>query len=737
MTTNINHSRKAIPIVAALLLAVGAANATVYTDSWTENAQPASSHNGYITYTYHSAGGIQTMTVNPPADGDEFVFTGGKISFMNQSAAASVTASKACKVVFQNDAWIRNFTMTAPAAPAVVTNHFYRDLVGADYVTVLANANLDDYEPVSIFQDYKDAQNREIDPTSGQRWLNRAQTLFPHILVREAGRLSFQYQTGAADVKAAEGKDGYKVSRVIKVEMRQVGADIKMRAVGAYSVYSDASTPVNHGFDVDVLWDTAEVAEQSLYTGGDTAGYGVNTVALKYIGDTFVMRLEGTGTQHVNGARPGARARVELTDVTKLEQASYPGPTGGTIAFCDGSYADLRWYVNSGNKTATGTFVYETTKPTSSPSVTNTISTSLEWCGSTPFVVKGIDGYPMLLNITSAKAYPTNSTVTVKNGGILKMSSALNFNAGGVKGGACDFVVEKGGLLHQAANWTFGKNTDVTLNGGTLLISSGDSSSLSTDLKNLTLRNGALIDVTADRASKPMRIGQLGTGFTWNVGGYAPSTNNVLVQFCSYGANKVSTNTFNVAKTGDGSFDADLVFTRPIQKHGGTATYTINVLRKIGFGTMRLDGAYTVPGTVIIEGGTIKLGASGLWGDASYRTPITLCGGELAAVAGTSNTFGEMTLTADSRLTVEEGATMAFADLSSVAWTPGARLDITIPTNASRELLGTVKFGTSRSGLTQSQIGAIRLNGREAVLAGDGHVAYRYTGLIFTVRQVR
>ena len=73
-------------------------------------------------------------------------------------------------------------------------------------------------------------------------------------------------------------------------------------------------------------------------------------------------------------------------------------------------------------------------------------------------------------------------------------------------------------------------------------------------------------------------------------------------------------------------------------------------------------------------------------------------------------------------------------DLSSVAWTPGARLDITIPTDADRQLLGTVKFGDSRSGLTQSQIGAIRLNGKEAVLASDGHIDYRYTGLIFTVR---
>ena len=575
----------------------------------------------------------------------------------------------------------------------------------------------------------------EIDSTSGQRWLNRAQTLFPHTLVREAGRLSFQYQTAAVDVKAAEGKDGCKVSRVIKVEMRQVGADIKMCTVGAYSVYSDASAPVNHGFDVDVLWDTAEVAERSLYTGGDTVGYGVNTVALKYIGDTFVLRLEGTGTQNVNGARPGARARVELADVAKLEQASYPGPTGGTIAFYDGSYNDLRWYVNSVNKSATGTFVYETTKPTSSPAVTNTISTSLEWFGSTPFVVKGIDGYPMLLNITNAKAYPTNSTVTVKSGGIVKLGgSNLNSNAGGVKGGTCDFVVEKGGLLHQVANWTFGKNTDVTLNGGTLLISSGDSASLSTDLKNLTLRNGALIDVTADRASKPMRIGQLGTGFTWNVGGDAPSTNNVLVQFCSYEANKVSTNTFNVAKTGDGSFDADLVFTKPIQMHGGTVTYTTNVLRKIGFGTMRLNGAYTVPGAVLIEGGAIKLGASDLWGDSSKKTPIVLCGGTLASAANTSNGLGRVTLTADSELKLEEGACLICDDLSAVAWADEAKLNVTIPATSEKVLLGSVRFGTTNDGLTESQIQAIRINGKKAMLDNAGWLQYRQIGTRLEIR---
>ena len=727
-----------------LALFGGAAYATVYTDAWTEGATPASSHNGYITYAYHSAGGIQTMTVNPPEDGDEFIFTGGKLSIMNSSSTgsgnASISATKACKVVFQNDVYARNFTMTAPAAPTIVTNHFYRNLIGTDYVTVLANANLDDYEPISIFQDYKDETGREIDSTSGQRWLNRAQTLFPHILVREAGKLSFQYQTGAADVKADESKDGYKVSRVIKVEMKQVGADIKMRAVNAYSVYSDASNPLNHGFDVDVLWDTAEVEEQLLYTGGDDAGYGLNTVALKYIGPTFTMRFEGSSNT-INKPQPSASAKVEIAGGTTLNQMGFPDVRGGSIAILDRSHTEFKWYVNSYAATQGGEILFATTQPTSSPSVTNTLvyKTSADWIGKTPIAVKGIDGYPMLLDVQQPRfGLPSNSTVTVKYGGIVKLGGSnltfSNGDKGGVKSGTCDCIVEKGGLLHQAVNWTFGKNTEITLNGGTLLISSGDDASLSTDFRNLTLRNGALIDVVASRADKPMRIGQLGTGFTWNVSGDAPSTNNVLVQFCSYGANKVSTNTFNVAKTGDGSFDADLVFTKPIQMHGGTVTYTTNVLRKIGFGTMRLNGAYTVPGTVLIEGGAIKLGASDSWGDSSKKTPIVLCGGALAAAANTSNGLGRVTLTADSELKLEEGACLTCDDLSAVAWADGAMLDVTIPATSEKVLLGSVRFGETKGGLTEDQLQAIRINGKKAMLDSAGWLQYRQLGTRVEIR---
>ena len=736
MATNGNHYRKLAIALTAALLAGGVATATVYTDTWTEGAQPATSHNGYITYAYHSGGGIQTMTVNPPADGDEFVFTGGKLSIMNSgssgSGIATITASRPCKVVFKNDVYARNYKVEAPAAPIpVVTNHFYRNLVGPDYVTVLANGSLDDYEPVSIFQDYKDERNFEIDPTSGRLWLNRAQTLFPYSLVREDGKLSFQYQTPMVD------KDGRKLVKVVKAELRQVGADIKMRTLAAYSVYSDASSPIDRGFDVDELWIGSDMEEMPVYQGGDTAGYGVNTVALKYVGATFILRFEGNSTS-INTSYAYANARIEVADVSKVNQLGYPDARGGTIAYLDGSHTDFRQYCNAYNSAQSGAVLFATTKPTSSPSVTNTITYKLanyHWKGKAPFVVKGIEGYPMVLEVQSPNfGLPSNSTVTVKYGGIVKLSdtSTTTMFPNGVRGGTCDFIVETGGLLQQNVKWTFGKNTKVTLNGGTLLISSGDNASLQTDLMNLTLRNGALVDVAAARASLPMRIGQSAApGLTWNVGGEGPSTNNVILDFCSYANYKKATNTFNVAKTGD--YDADLVFTRPIRKHT-YAPLATNVLRKIGFGTMRLNASYTVPGAVLVDGGTLKFGASGIWGGNSYRTPIFLRGGGLAAARNTSNTLGEVTFAANASISLEEGATLAFPDQSTVTWAASARLDIAIPTDADRQLLGTVKFGNSQRGLTQTQLDAIRLNGKEAVLARDGRVTYRYSGLVVIVK---
>ena len=164
--------------------------------------------------------------------------------------------------------------------------------------------------------------------------------------------------------------------------------------------------------------------------------------------------------------------------------------------------------------------------------------------------------------------------------------------------------------------------------------------------------------------------------------------------------------------------------------HGGTVTYTTNVLRKIGFGTMWLNGAYTVPGTVKIEGGAIKLGASNLWGDSSYRTPIVLCGGTIATAANTSNDLGIVTLTANSGISLESGATLTCTNLSSVAWKEGTTLSVTIPKDSHGELLGSLRFGTSADALTKAQINQIRLNGKRVALDSSGYLRHLGTKIV-------
>ena len=265
-----------------------------------------------------------------------------------------------------------------------------------------------------------------------------------------------------------------------------------------------------------------------------------------------------------------------------------------------------------------------------------------------------------------------------------------------------------------------------------------------TDLPLATLRNGAVIESRHTDSTRTLRIGRSTEGATWCVGGESPSTNNIAIQL--YGPlNKTATNTFNVAKTGD--YDADFVCTRGIGMYTGTTGLT-NVLRKIGHGTMLVNGNCTVPADVLIEGGTFKLGASNIWrgyyatlgtSNSAYNPndpppPIVLCGGTFAAAANTSNGLGRVTLTADSGLRLEEGACFTCYVQSSVAWSSNARLDVSIPTNSVGALLGSVRFGDSENGLTEDQVRSIRLNGRHAMLDRAGWLQYRKLGMKLIVR---
>ena len=728
--------------VCAVLLFGGIAQAAEYTYAWKTGEYPTSILDGKITLQYTSANRIKNLKIDSAA-GDRFVFTGDKILFTNTDAdkIAYVTNTTSGTLVFQNDADCRSVFVGCPSGSR--TWHGYATFVGTgnDWTTVLANANVDDFTPAAIRQDDRD---------QGGTWIQYANhnTMFPHQIVREPGRMTFQYQT------ITEDDNGRKRVKVIKAELKQVGSDIKMRLIAAYNVFSDAAAPVGRGFDFDTVWDgVLEKAEVPIRKTGvvNNSAYGVNTVTLTRITPCFNVRFEGnvkfTGSPTVYYS-----TGIEVADVAKgCASRTYPQPFGGTLALLDGSKTGFNW-IPTGNNGA-GMFLFATTKPTSSPAVTNLITLTDEFKTTADFVVKGIDGYPMMLRIDHTNAlpknytsneYPYNGLVRVASGGILKLKCA-GVNGVGVRLGKCDFTVEKGGILQQAAEHVFGHTTMVSLDGGKLQLSVDEPYSWDTasDIPLLTLRNGAMIDNVSTNQGKTLRIGRTAPGATWYVSGETPSTNTAAIQF--YGpANRIVTNTFNVAKLGD--FDGDLVFTKGIGMYTGSEQYRTNVLRKIGHGTMLVKGICTVPADNLIEGGTFKLGASNIW--RGYGTtltgnnytpndpppPIVLCGGTFAAAANTSNGLGRVTLTVDSGLALDQGACFTCYDQSAVAWNNDARLDVTIPTNSVGALLASIRFGTTKNGLTESKHRSIRLNGKHALLDNAGWLQYRLLGTKFIIK---
>lgn len=736
--------KKQFMAIGAAVVLIGAACAAEYTYNWDTNSfngtYPTSILDGKITFQYTSVNKIKKMTINSAA-GDKFIFTGDKIFFTdtNSDKIATITNTTSGTLVFQNDASCRSVYTYCPSGSK--TWHGYNTFVGTDYTTVFANANLDDYEPTAILQDSKDENGKDI------TYWNSKNTMFPHQIVREPGRITFQYQTILVD------SGSRKYVKVLKAELKQIGNDIKMRILGAYAVYSDASAPVERGFDVDTVWDGTEKEEKPIRTTGNfNNGYGINAVALTRITPLFKVRFEGnvkfTGSPTVYPS-----AGIEVADVSKgVASRTYPQPFGGTLALLDGSATGFNW-IPTGNN-GSGTFLFATTKPTASPAVTNRISLTSEYKTQASFTVKGIDGYPMILQIDHKDALPTNYTsnshlyngrVRVAENGILKLNAG-GVTGTGLKSGQCDFEVEKGGILQQAKMHVFGHTSMVSLNGGKLQLSVDEPYAWDTgsDLPLLTLRNGAFIESVSTNSGKYLRIGRTVPGATWYVSGETPSTNNIMLEF--YGpANVTVTNTFNVAKLGD--FDADFVCTKGIGMYSGTATYRTNVLRKVGLGTMLVKGNCTVPADTLIEGGTFKLGASNIWrgyGTTSSPTssnynpddpppPIVLCGGTFAAAANTSNGLGRVTLTADSGMALDEGACFTCYDQSSVAWNDAAQLDVTIPTNSVGTLLGAVRFGTTKNGLTESQLRSIRLNGKRAMLDNAGWLQYRLLGMMVII----
>ncbi len=147
-------------------------------------------------------------------------------------------------------------------------------------------------------------------------------------------------------------------------------------------------------------------------------------------------------------------------------------------------------------------------------------------------------------------------------------------------------------------------------------------------------------------------------------------------------------------------------------------------LVKDGTGSLTLAGTNTYSGGTTLMNGTLALGCDGA---LSPATALTIGGGTLNP--GTwRNTLQQLTVTGAGTITLGDGSCrLEFADSRSQAWT--GTLELTGTLEAA-----TLRFGTSRAGLTQAQIDSIRVNGIKPWLglSADGYLR-KLNGTMFRV----
>ena len=361
--------------------------------------------------------------------------------------------------------------------------------------------------------------------------------------------------------------------------------------------------------------------------------------------------------------------------------------------------------------------------------------------------------------------------ITINGGTLISaQNDDWGFGGGGPYGNQ-QFTVNSGGTLALNANVLF--NATITLNGGTLASGSGFPSSLNgsiilgatstipspsnagdlaiyslisgtgglTKQNGFSSGNGAVILYNANTFSGPTIVNMAGGA---NDSGYLTLAHSFALQNSVLdttnstvgGAAHGIKTTMHALTLGGLSGNKDLasLFTTsanggpnavtPKGGYGGLAALALNpgasqtpsysgviadgttgmALIKTGAGTQTFTAAQTYTGPTTISAGTLALGVASALPSA---TKVTLTGGTLDAQTF-ANSVGPLAVTGTATINLGSGATLAFADSSAVSWA-GGTLNITGTLGAT-----SLRFGTSSSGLTVTQLAQISVNGSGA-----------------------
>lgn len=343
------------------------------------------------------------------------------------------------------------------------------------------------------------------------------------------------------------------------------------------------------------------------------------------------------------------------------------------------------------------------------------------WCPNTSTATGNVIVDGCTLSVSTS--YGPQGDLSVVRGGRLLLNANTRHDLVGCLGVDRLVTISNGSVLETWGNLPIGLSMRLLVDGGTVT-----NTGVGVDwnfpdgrcyLNRMTLKDGALV------CGRGFRIGaESGYAKYLCVTGTTPSVISseiVLVRRYDTMSDSVPFIVHDV--TGDPK--SDLTISGCVRDYSDERSGMAVV--KSGAGTLLYARPNTYTGRTEMAEGVLRLGVSGA---VSTNSVVAFSGGGLTVAAGTEQHVGALCLLtgSENRLTLEEGATIAFQDSSAETWPETARLEV-----VRSDLLRCVRVGTNATALTAAQCGAIRCGGKPVALSDDGYL-FVQSGTLFLLR---